>query len=74
MVDDLGSSFFTTESLAVGTHLLSQVKVSILPGSNSDGHEELLRMNFLKQFRYRVDFGRSIIEWGGYYQDVQRRR
>jgi predicted aspartyl protease len=51
MVDDLGSSFVTTESLAVGTHLLSQVKVSILPGSNSDGHEELLRMNFLKQFR-----------------------
>jgi predicted aspartyl protease len=60
----VGSCSFVTDSIAVGSRRLSSVQASILPGSGGEGYDGLLGMNFLKNFRYHVDFNRSVIEWG----------
>lgn len=56
---------FTLDALAVGGRSVPQMQVSILPGSGGEGHDGLLGMNFLRQFRYHINFDRSIIQWGG---------
>ncbi len=56
---------FVINGLAVGSKNLANLQASIIPGSGGEGHEGLLGMNFLKNFRYHVDFNRSVIEWGG---------
>ncbi|UFS71172.1 retroviral-like aspartic protease family protein [Geomonas sp. RF6] len=55
---------FTADLISVGPKHMPGAIVSILPGSGSDGAEGLLGMNFLKEFRYHVDFNRGVIEWG----------
>lgn len=61
----VGSYLFVTDSLSVGSRSLPGVQASILSGSGGEGYDGLLGMNFLKNFRYHVDFSRSVIEWGG---------
>lgn len=61
----VGSYLFLADSLAVGSRSLPRIQASILPGSGGEGYDGLLGMNFLKNFRYHVDFNRSVIEWGG---------
>lgn len=61
----VGSHRFKADSLAVADHLLPNADMSILPGSGGKGHDGLLGMNYLKNFRYHVNFDRSVIEWGG---------
>ena len=60
----LQSYMFVVDSLTVGSHTLSNVRAAVLPGSGGEGHEGLLGMDFLKNYRYHVDFERSVIEWG----------
>lgn len=60
----LQSYMFVVNSLTVGSHTISNVRMSVLPGSGGEEHEGLLGMDFLKNFRYHVDFERSVIEWG----------
>ena len=60
----VSSYMFVADSLAVGSHSLSQVRTSVLPGSGGGEYDGLLGMDFLKNFRYHVDFDRSVIEWG----------
>lgn len=55
---------FTAESLSVGPQTRSNVRISILPGSGGERYDGLLGMDFLKHFRYHVDFERGVIEWG----------
>lgn len=54
----------TADSLSVGSRTRDNVRISILPGSGGKGYDGLLGMDFLKYFRYHVDFDRSVIEWG----------
>jgi predicted aspartyl protease len=54
---------FTADSLTVGAKARSTVQISILPGSGNEGYDGLLGMDFLKNFRYHVDFERSVIDW-----------
>lgn len=61
----IGSYSFVADSLTVGSRSLPRVQASILPGSGGDGYDGLLGMNFLKNFRYHIDFNRGVIEWGG---------
>ena len=61
----VGSFNFKVDSLAVAGHSLPSADMSILPGSGGKGHDGLLGMNYLKNFRYHVNFDRSVIEWGG---------
>lgn len=61
----IGSHIFKADSLAVASHSLPNADTSILPGSGGKGHDGLLGMNYLKNFRYHVNFDRSVIEWGG---------
>lgn len=61
----LVSRIFIADSLNVGTRSVSQTLVSILPGSGNAGFDGFLGMNFLKNYRYHIDFSRSVIEWGG---------
>jgi len=56
---------FKADSLAVANHSLPAADTSILPGSGGKGYEGLLGMNYLKNFRYHVNFDKSVIEWGG---------
>lgn len=60
----VGTYSFMADSIAVGSRSLSRVQAVILPGSGGNGYDGLLGMNFLKNFRYHVDFNRSVIEWG----------
>ena len=60
----LRSYMFMVDSLTVGPHTLFNVQTSVLPGSGGDEHEGLLGMDFLKNFRYHINFDRSVIEWG----------
>jgi len=55
---------FTTDSLNVGSRVRHNVRISILPGSGAEGYDGLLGMDFLKHFRYHVDFERGVIDWG----------
>lgn len=59
----VGSRWFVADALAVGTKSVRQLQTAILPGSGGAGHDGLLGMNFLKNFRYHVDFSRKVIEW-----------
>lgn len=61
----VGSYSFLADSITVGVRSLPRIQASILPGSGGEGYDGLLGMNFLKNFRYHVDFNRSVIEWGG---------
>lgn len=61
----IGSYSFLVDSLAVGTHSIHKTHVSIIPRSGNAEYDGLLGMNFLKNYRYHVDFNRSVIEWGG---------
>lgn len=61
----VGSFNFKADSLTVAGHSLPNADTSILPGSGGKGHDGLLGMNYLKNFRYHVNFERSVIEWGG---------
>ena len=61
----VGSFNFKADSLAVAGHSLPGADMSILPGSGGKSHDGLLGMNYLKNFRYHVNFDRSVIEWGG---------
>ncbi|HLE41426.1 MAG TPA: peptidase, partial [Nitrospirota bacterium] len=60
----VSSYSFVADSLNVGSRSLPHVRTSVLPGSGGEGYDGLLGMDFLKNFRYHVDFGRSVIEWG----------
>lgn len=60
----VGSYVFWTDALTVGSHSVPHVQASILPGNGGDGYDGLLGMNFLRNFRYHIDFNRSVIEWG----------
>lgn len=55
---------FAADSLSVDSRTRENVRISILPGSGGKGYDGLLGMDFLKHFRYHVDFDRSVIEWG----------
>jgi len=55
---------FTAGSLTVGSQARNNITLSILPGSGGEGYDGLLGMDFLKNFRYHVDFDRGVIEWG----------
>ena len=59
----LESRSFVADSLAVGPRKLSQLLTSIMPGSGMPDNDGLLGMDFLKNVRYHVDFGRNVIEW-----------
>lgn len=59
----VGSSSFIAEALAVGPRSFPQLQTSILKGSGGAGYDGLLGMDFLKNFRYHVDFSRNVIEW-----------
>lgn len=61
----VGSYSFKADSLSVGDHHVPNADTSILPGSGGKGYDGLLGMNYLKNFRYHVNFDRSVIEWGG---------
>lgn len=56
---------FKADSLAVANNILQDADTFILPGSGGKGYDGLLGMNFLKNFRYHVNFNQSVIEWGG---------
>jgi predicted aspartyl protease len=60
----IGSYSFVTDSLTVGPRSQYQLQVTIIPGSGGTGYDGLLGMNFLKNFRFHLDFSRSVIEWG----------
>jgi len=60
----VGSHSFKADSLAVADYCLPNADTSILPGSGVNGYDGLLGMNYLKIFRYHVNFDRSVIEWG----------
>ncbi|HBG05289.1 MAG: hypothetical protein A2075_20760 [Geobacteraceae bacterium GWC2_58_44] len=60
---NVGARWFVTDSLMVGPKNLPQVQTAILTGSGGAGHDGLLGMNFLKNFRYHVDFRRNVIDW-----------
>jgi len=55
--------WFVADSLVVGPKNLPQLPTAILPGAGPAGYDGLLGMNFLKKFRYHVDFNRSVIDW-----------
>jgi len=61
----VSSHRFKADSLAVATHFFPNADTSILPGSGGKGYDGLLGMNYLKNFRYHINFDRSVIEWGG---------
>jgi predicted aspartyl protease len=56
---------FRADSVIVDDHAVSSPETSILPGSGGQGYEGLLGMNFLKDFRYHINFDQRVIEWGG---------
>jgi tetratricopeptide (TPR) repeat protein len=55
--------WFLADSVGVGPKSASQLRTVILPGSGGPGHDGLLGMDFLRKFRYQVDFDRQIIDW-----------
>jgi clan AA aspartic protease (TIGR02281 family) len=55
---------FTLDSLTVGDRSQSQVQATCLAGSGGGDHDGLLGMNFLRNYRYHIDFNRNVIEWG----------
>jgi clan AA aspartic protease (TIGR02281 family) len=55
---------FVSDSLTVGSQTQYDVRTSILPGSGGEGYDGLLGMDFLKNYRYHVDFDRNVIYWG----------
>ena len=61
----IGSYECAVDLLSVGPRTLSQPHLSIIPGVGGVGYDGLLGMNFLKKFRYHIDFNRSVIQWGG---------
>ena len=61
----VGSHSFKADSLAVADLCLPNADTSILPGSGGKGYDGLLGRNYLKNFRYHVNFDRSVIKWGG---------
>jgi len=60
-----GSERGCLRALRTGSRNLENIPISVLPGSGGERHDGLLGMNYLKNFRYHVDFARSVIEWGG---------
>lgn len=61
----IGTYSLQVDTLAVGSRSLNNARISIIPRSGYVEHDGLLGMNFLKNYRYHVDFSRSVIEWGG---------
>lgn len=59
----VGANWFVADLVAVGPKNLAQVETVILPGSGGAGYDGLLGMNFLRNFRYQVDFSRNVIDW-----------
>ena len=61
----LRSYLFVADSLTVGSRTMPYIQTSILTGSGGKEFDGLLGMDFLRKFRYHVNFDRSVIEWGG---------
>lgn len=59
----VGARSFVAESMAVGPRRLAGVQTMVLPGSGTPVSDGLLGMNFLKNFKYHVDFRRKVIDW-----------
>lgn len=60
----LRTYIFLADSITVGARTLYSVRTNILPGTGGFQYDGLLGMDFLRNFRYHVNFDRSVIEWG----------
>jgi hypothetical protein len=60
---DVECRWFIVDTLAVGPKSYPGLRPAIVPGSGMKGEDGLLGMDFLKNFRYHVDFSRNVIEW-----------
>lgn len=58
------SAEIVVETISAGPRSLERLRLLILPGGDEGARADgLLGMNYLRHFRYRVDFGRRAIEW-----------
>lgn len=55
--------WFVADTVGVGPKTASQLRTVILPGSGGAGYDGLLGMDFLRKFRYQLDFERQVIDW-----------
>lgn len=55
--------WFVADSVGVGPKSVSRLQTVILSGSGGAGYDGLLGMDFLRKFRYQVDFDRQVIDW-----------
>ncbi len=57
------SGIVVADLLEVGGKRLGPTRIAIMSGAGGQGHDGLLGMDFLRNFRYHVNFTRSVIEW-----------
>lgn len=55
--------WFVVDSVGVGPKTATQLRAAILLRSGGAGYDGLLGMDFLRKFRYQVDFDRQVIDW-----------
>ena len=55
--------WFVADAVGVGPKSTGQLRTVILAGSGGAGYDGLLGMDFLRKFRYHVDFERQVIDW-----------